>query len=276
VAALVSYDETLAACRAAAEPGAELAEGAGTIVPEPRQSIRLCGVSVAYRQGEGARSALEGLSATLPAGRITAVIGPSGAGKSTLADLVAGLTTPDQGDMRIDDAVLTADMRKAWRRRVAMVPQDPFLFHDTIAANLRLGQPDAAESDLWAALDAAAAADFVRRLPAGLNTVVGDRGTQLSGGERQRIVLARALLRRPALLVLDEATASLDSETEAAIARALVNLRGACTMVVVAHRLSTVQAADAVIFLETGKLVAAGTWDAVRATAGARLAALGF
>lgn len=271
VADLVSYDETLAACRAAAEP----AVASGDRAPEPRRSIRLCDVSVAYRQGDSSRTGLDGLTATLPAGRITAVIGPSGAGKSTLADLVAGLTTPDHGDIYIDDSLLTTDVRKAWRRRVAMVPQDPFLFHDTIAANLRLSRPDAVESDLWAALDAAAA-DFARILPAGLDTMVGDRGMQLSGGERQRIVLARALLRRPALLVLDEATASLDNETEAAVAEALINLRGTCTMLVVAHRLSTVQAADAVILLENGRLAASGPWDAVRATAGARLSALGF
>jgi ATP-binding cassette subfamily C protein len=271
VAALVSYDETLAACRAAAEPAA----APGTIAPELRRAIQLCGVSVAYGQGETARAGLNGVNATLSAGRITAVIGQSGAGKSTLADLIAGLTTPDRGEIRIDDVVLTADLRKAWRRRVAVVPQDPFLFHDTIAANLRLASPDASESELWAALDTAAA-DFVRHLPAGLNTVVGDRGAQLSGGERQRIVLARALLRHPTLLVLDEATASLDSETETAVAHALARLHGVCTMVVVAHRPSTVRAADEVILLEDGELAAAGAWDHVRAITGARLSTLGF
>lgn len=271
VAALESYDAAMALCRAAAEP----AIPDGITVPEPRRAIRLCGVSLAYSHGDGTRTGLDNITAELPAGAITAVIGPSGAGKSTLADLVAGLTVPDAGEIRIDNAPLTADLRHAWRRHVAVVPQDPFLFHDTIAANLRLARPDATDNELWAVLDATAAG-FVRQLPQGLETVVGDRGARLSGGERQRIVLARAWLRRPALLVLDEATASLDGETEAVVARALTGLRGKCTVLVVAHRPSTVQTADHVLLLEQGRLVAAGSWDGVRATAGARLAALGM
>lgn len=271
VAALESYDTAMARCRAAAEPAAP----AHITIQAPRRAIRLCGVSLSHGDGDAARAALDNITADLPAGAITAVIGPSGAGKTTLADLAAGLTAPDTGEILIDDAPLTTDLRHAWRRHVAVAPQDPFLFHDTIAANLRLGRMDATDDALWAALDAVAAG-FVRQLPQGLETVVGDRGARLSGGERQRIVLARAWLRRPALLVLDEATASLDGETEAAIARTLAELRGKCTVLVVAHRPSTVQAADHVLLLETGRVVAAGTWDEVRTAAGPRLAALGM
>lgn len=270
VAALASYDETLARCWEGAEPVAAAA------APALRRTIQLCGVRVAYHTEEGGRAGLDGIDAEIPAGAVTALIGPSGAGKSTLADLAAGLTVPDAGEIRIDGTPLTPEHRAAWRQRVAVVPQDPFMFHDTIAANLRLARPDADDGDVWAALEQAAAADFVRALPLGLETVVGDRGARLSGGERQRIVLARALLRRPALLVLDEATASLDAETEAAVARALDGLRGTCTMVVVAHRPSTVRAADHVLLLDDGRLAAAGSWDAVRRTAAARLAALGM
>lgn len=270
VAALTSYDETLAACRHAAEPA-----DAGGEPPTLQRAIRLCGVGVRHGDGDEARAGLQALDAELPARCITAVIGPSGAGKSTLADLAAGLTAPDTGTLLIDGMPLTASMRRAWRNRTAMVPQDPFLFHDTIAANLRLARPEATDAELWAALSAAAA-DFVADLPHGLNTVTGDRGARLSGGERQRIMLARALLRQPSLLVLDEATASLDGETEATVARTLDRLRGTCTVLVVAHRLSTVRRADHVILLDGGRLIASGPWSAVREVAEARLSALGM
>jgi ATP-binding cassette subfamily C protein len=272
VGALAGYEGTLALCRSAAEQVAAVAPA----LPVPRAAIRLVGVSVRHDDAGIGRAVLDGIDAVLPARRITAVVGPSGAGKSTLADVVSGLIAPEDGGMFIDDVPLPPEARGAWRRRVAVVPQDPFLFHDTIAANLRMARPDADVATLWQALEEAAAADFVRRLPEGLETVVGDRGARLSGGERQRIVLARALLRRPDLLVLDEATASLDGETEAAVATTLAALRDRCTVLVVAHRPSTVRAADHVLFLESGRLVAAGSWTDIRAHAGARLAALGL
>ncbi len=270
LAVLASYDETLANCRDAREPVEP------TPIAMPRHAIRLRGVGVVYPSGDGGQAGLDGIDADIPVGRVTAIIGQSGAGKSTLVDLLSGLTAPDVGELWLDDARLPAAHRTAWRQRTAIVPQDPFLFHDTIAANLRLARPDADIQALWGALEQAAAADFVRALPSGLDTVVGDRGARLSGGERQRIVLARALLRQPALLVLDEATAALDAGTEAAVARALAALRGSCTMVVVAHRPGTVQSADHVLLLDAGKLVAAGSWEQVRQQAGRLITALGM
>ncbi|CCG43060.1 ABC transporter ATP-binding protein [Magnetospirillum molischianum] len=272
VAALAVYRETLDMCREAAEPLLP----SSTAAPPLRDAIRLRGVSLSYCRGDERRVALECIQADVPANRITALIGPSGSGKSTLADLLSGLTTPDHGDILIDGTPLVSGLRGAWRRRVSVVPQDPFLFHDTIAANLRLAQPDADDQALWNVLDAAAAVDFVRALPQGLNTEVGDRGIRLSGGERQRIVLARALLRQPDLLILDEATASLDGETEALVAQTLASLRGHCTVLVVAHRPSTVCAADHVLLLDAGRLVAAGSWDEVRRQAEPRLISLGM
>lgn len=271
VAAWEGYGQTLAMCRDAAE----IVTPEASPVAAPRTAIRLRGVGVHFGGDGDSRIGLDGIDATLPAGGITAVIGASGSGKSTLADLISGLTAPGTGDILIDDMPLTPGARAGWRRQVAVVPQDPFLFHDTIAANLRLGCADADEAALWHSLDMAAA-DFVRALPLGLDTVVGDRGARLSGGERQRIVLARALLRRPALLVLDEPTASLDGETEAVVARNLSMLRGACTILVVAHHQSTVRGADHVLLLDAGRLRAAGPWDAVRRTAGDHLARLGM
>ena len=273
-AALATYDETLAACRAAAEPPA-----IGTLPPSLQTEMRFSGVVVRHDEKQGDERGplvLDHIDAVIPAGKTTALIGPSGAGKSTLLDLALGLTTPDGGHISIDGVRLSPDVRRAWRQSVSACPQDPFLFHDTLRANLRLACPDADDGALWAALEAVAAADFVRALPRGLDTVAGDRGLRFSGGERQRLALARAWLRRPAFLALDEATASLDGETETAVARALANLRGSCTVLVVAHRPSTVQAADHVLMLDAGRLTAAGTWDDVRAAAGPRLAALGM
>lgn len=269
-AALASYDETLAACRAAAEPAA-----VGEDALPLRQGIRLSGVTVRHDDGDGP-PALDGIDSVIPAGAITAVVGPSGAGKSTLVDVVLGLIVPDGGRVEIDGQPLAPERRRAWRASVSACPQDPFLFHDTVRANLLLARPDAGESAVWDALEKASAAAFVRALPQGLDTVAGDRGARFSGGERQRIALARALLRRPSLLVLDEATASLDGGTEAVVADTLASLRGSCTMLVVAHRPSTVRVADHVLFLENGRLTAAGPWDRVRACAGDRLTALGI
>jgi len=262
--------DLLAQCRAAAEP-----VGSGAVEPPPfTRTLRL--ENVAFRHAEGDPPALSGVDVEIPARGVTAVIGPSGAGKSTLADLLLGLLAPDDGRILVDNRPLEGAARQGWRRRVGYVPQDSFLFHDTIRANLAMAAPDAGEPALWQALERAAAADFVRALADGLDTVVGERGSRLSGGERQRLALARALVRCPDLLILDEATSALDAESERHVLAALDRLRHELAVIVVAHRASTVRDADTVIVLERGRVAAAGSWDAVARQAAPLLNRLGM
>lgn len=225
--------------------------------------VTVRGVSFAYTPGT---PVLTNVALDVPAGRITAITGPSGAGKSTLADVLLGLIEPDRGGVSIDGVPLAGPNLRRWRRSVAYVPQDPYLFHDTIRANLRWARPEATEAEMWRALRCAAAAEFVAALPHGLDTIVGDRGARVSGGERQRIALARALLTEPALLLLDEATGQLDAATERRILVGLRALRGRTTVVAVAHRPSLLEIADRVVRLEAGRVTAAGTWCAPRLT----------
>lgn len=224
-----------------------------------RHAVELRGVSFAY-ETEGERRVLHGVDMVVPAGRTTALVGPSGGGKSTAADLLIGLLEPDSGALLVDGEEVAGDRRLAWRRQVAYVAQDVFLFHDTVRANLLVGDPEAGDERLWEALDRAAAS-FVRDLPQGLDTVVGDRGSTLSGGERQRLALARALLREPQLLVLDEATSSLDAINEARVQEAIGALRGRVTLLVIAHRLATVRDADLIYVMDGGEVVESGTWQ---------------
>ena len=242
--------------RAAAEPAAGPAAE-----PMPlRRELTVCGVSFAYGDPAVGPPALADVDLVVPAGRIVAVTGPSGAGKSTLADLLLGLLEPGAGAIRVDGAPLDGSARRRWRRSVACVLQDPHLLHETIRANLLRADPEASEEELWRALRLAAAADFVAALPDGLETVVADRGARLSGGERQRILLAGALLRRPALLVLDEATGQLDAAAERKVAASLLSLRGRMTIIAVTHRTALMAAADRIVLLENGRVAAAGTW----------------
>jgi ATP-binding cassette subfamily C protein len=223
--------------------------------------LRFDGVRFAYPLvGGGAREVLHGVSFEVLERRTTALVGPSGAGKSTLADLAVGLLTPSAGQVTVGGATLVGDRLRSWRSVVGLVPQDPFLFHDTIRSNLCWAQPSATDDDIWAALTLAAARNFVADLPQSLETVVGDRGARLSGGERQRLALARALLRQPELLILDEATSSLDTEHELAIREALGSLHGRLTILVIAHRLSTVSHADEIVVVDQGRVVELGSW----------------
>ncbi len=243
-----------AECAAAAEPPLP---PASTPAPLLTKAIRCANVRYAYAGGDG-RPALEDLDCVIPAHRITALVGPSGSGKSTTADLVCGLLTPQGGTIHIDDLALTPETARAWRRSIAYVPQDHFLLPGSVAENLRLARPQASDAELWAALEGAGAADFVRAQSDGLGTQLGENGSRLSGGQRQRIALARALVMKPQLLVLDEATSALDWESQAAFARSVEALRGRVTVLVIAHRLSMVAAADHVIALNGGRVVEVG------------------
>lgn len=202
--------------------------------------------------------ALEDINVFIPVNKMTAVVGQSGAGKSTLIDLLMGLNQPEQGEVLIDGIPLSEENLLSLRRSISYVPQDPFLFNGTIRKNLTLVQQEASDVQLWDALEFSASDDFVRKLPQGLDTVIGDRGIRLSGGERQRLVLARAILRNPSILVLDEATSALDTENEKKIQEALEGLKGKMTIIVIAHRLSTIRNADQVIVLEQGKVIQRG------------------
>ena len=227
-----------------------------------RREIRLCDVGLRYEGRDTA--ALEGIDLVLPARSTTALVGPSGAGKSTLADILTGLVAPDTGMVSIDGTPLDETRRLDWRHSVAYVPQEVFLVHDTVRANLLMAREDADEAALGLALERASAG-FVATLPDGIDTVVGDDGLRLSGGERQRIALARALLRRPALLILDEATSALDTANELAVRDALRALHGDLTILLIGHRLATLEHADQVVLLEAGRLRRAGSWETVRA-----------
>jgi ATP-binding cassette subfamily C protein len=201
---------------------------------------------------------LSGVDLTLPVRSTTAIVGPSGAGKSTLADILAGLLQATGGRIEIDGRELND--RRAWRQSVAYVPQDTFLFNASVRENLLWATPAADETAIWNALELAAAAEFIRALPLGLDTLLGERGIRLSGGERQRLAIARALLRKPALLILDEATSALDRDNEARIQSALANLHGHLTMVVIAHRLATVRNADRIVVMQGGRVAGQGTY----------------
>ncbi|MEK3885909.1 ABC transporter ATP-binding protein [Bacillus sp. FSL K6-3431] len=201
---------------------------------------------------------LKNINMVIPANKMTAFVGKSGAGKSTLIDLLMGLNQAEIGEVLIDGAPLTKENLLSLRRAIGYVPQDPFLFNASIRENLLLVMPNAGEEQIMEALEFASAAEFVVRLPNGLDSLIGDRGIKLSGGERQRIVLARAILRNPSILVLDEATSALDTESEGKIQEALERLKGKMTIIVIAHRLSTIRNADKVIVLEQGEIIQQG------------------
>jgi ATP-binding cassette subfamily C protein len=174
----------------------------------------------------------------------------------------------------VDAKPLDESHLDSWRRQIGYVAQDTFLFNDTVRFNLDWAAPGASESDMRHALESAAA-DFVDKLPLGLDTVIGERGIRLSGGERQRLSLARALLRHPRVLILDEATSSLDSENEERIFRAIQRLHGAMTIVIITHRLSTIRGADVIHVLDAGRLTASGSWDELMQREDSRLKELG-
>ena len=291
---LPSFDHVLAIeaeCAAHAEPqaigiGAE--ETAATERLSLERELRLEEVWFAYQASDSLRgpetSAKEpefvlrgpefvlcGIDLAIEAGLLTAVVGPSGAGKSTVADLVNGLLLPARGRLLLDGRALTQAELRQWRRQVGYVGQETVLFHQSVRENLLWAKPDATDDELREALEMASAG-FVYELPGGLETIVGDRGVLLSSGERQRISLARALLRKPTLLILDEATNALDVENEARILDAIREAvrsskqegRGALTVLMIAHRPSAVRRADRIFEMEDGRIVRSGTWEELK------------
>lgn len=224
--------------------------------------------SVAHGDRRGSGPVLEDITVTVEPGQTVALVGPSGAGKTTITALVARLYDPTAGEVRINGLPLTQATDESLRSVVGMVTQEAHLFHDTIRANLVYARPTAREEDLWAVLAQAQIRELVEALPEGLDTVVGDRGHRLSGGEKQRIALARLLLKAPGLIILDEATAHLDSESEAAVQRALDDALASRTALVIAHRLSTVRAADQILVIDGGRIVERGSHAALLGRSG--------
>ena len=230
-------------------------------VPKPLKGrLALEGVHFAY---DGGPDILRGLDVTFEAGRTTAIVGSTGAGKSTLVKLLLRFFDPSEGRVTLDGVDLKDLDRTALRRHVGLVSQDVYLFHGTVRDNLQVGRPDASDAELQAACEAAEVWDFVASLPDGLDTVVGERGQRLSGGQRQRLSIARAILKDPPVLILDEATSAVDNETEAAIQRSLARVTAGRTTIVIAHRLSTIRHADVIHVLEHGRLLESGRHEAL-------------
>ena len=223
-------------------------------------------------------SALADFSLTIEPGETVAIVGPSGAGKSTLFQLAERFYDPQAGAVKLDGVPLTAVDPAAIRRNMALVPQEGILFAASARDNLRYGNWDASDDAIWQAAEAANAADFLRELPEGLDTQLGERGARLSGGQRQRMAIARALLRDAPILLLDEATSALDAESERLVQQALDRLMASRTTLVIAHRLATVRGADRIVVMDGGKIVEQGKHEALSRAGGlySRLAALQF
>ncbi|MDT9592425.1 ABC transporter ATP-binding protein [Nocardioides zeae] len=219
-------------------------------------------------RGRGSEPVLHDVTFVAEPGETVALVGPSGAGKTTITHLVARLYDVDRGTVRVAGHDVRAVTLDSLEDVVGYVTQDSHMFHDTIGANLRYARPDATDEQIWAALEAARIARLVRSLPQGLETVVGDRGYRLSGGERQRLAIARLLLKAPPLVVLDEATAHLDGESEQAVQEALATALDGRTSLVIAHRLSTVRSADQILVVDGGRIVEAGTHPELLARGG--------
>lgn len=270
--AFIDMEEMLKVTRE--RPQVADAPGAADLAPctDPRGgSIAFEGVSFRH---DARTNGLEDVSFVAVPGTTTALVGPSGAGKSTMVKLALRLLDPQAGRVLIDGVDMRDVTQASLRRAVALVPQDVALFNDTLQVNIAFARPEADEAAIWAAVEAAELGDFIRGLPEGMQTKVGERGLKLSGGERQRVGIARALLADPCLLILDEATSALDSRTEAAIQKTLRRAQAGRTTLVVAHRLSTIADADQILVLKAGRIVERGTHHELVARVGGEYAAL--
>jgi ATP-binding cassette subfamily B protein len=249
------------------ETPVRIRDAAGALaLPQVRGDIEIRDISFSYRSGE---PVLENFSLSVGAGETVALVGQTGSGKSTIIKLLLRFYSPNSGEILIDgqriEDVSLADLR----RRIGFVSQEVFLFQGSVRENIAYGTPDAGEHAIREAAQAAEAIGFIRELPNGFDTLVGESGLKLSGGQRQRISIARALLKNPPVLILDEATSSIDNETEAAIQKSLHRIARSRTMLVIAHRLSTIVHADRIVVLERGKILEHGTHAELIERAGA-------
>jgi len=256
----VVVKETTEAAQSAAE------EISGKPFTRLERGIQFEDVTFAYGDG---KPVLRRVPIEIPAGSMVALAGRSGAGKTSIIDLTIGLLEPTEGRVLVDGEPLESYDKNAWRSKLAYVSQETILFHDSISRNIAWGREETSEAAVFEAARLAQADQFIRALPDGYDTVIGDRGMRLSGGQRQRIALARALLRNPELLILDEATSELDAESEARIQEALEGVRGRTTVLMAAHRLSTITSADRIYVLEDGEIVESGTASELFAMEGA-------
>ena len=222
-------------------------------------TVEFSGVGYAYPGGD--RPAVANLTLTLEAGTMTALVGRSGAGKSTLANLLLRFMVPDSGRILVNGVPISGVPVERWRENLALVPQRPHLFYGSVLENIRLARPGATREEVERAAELAGAAGFIRGLPEGYETSIGERGTRLSGGEAQRVAIARAFLKDAPILVMDEPTSSLDPESERAVRSGLERLSRGRTVLVVAHRMNTVRGADRIVVMDGGRLVEAGTHE---------------
>ncbi|HEX6042557.1 ABC transporter ATP-binding protein [Longimicrobium sp.] len=270
---LAQFPATVQPGLAAAERAFELLDAPVEVFDQPgalpvegfREAVRFEKVGFAYAPGT---PVLEDIEMTIRPGEVVALVGPSGAGKSTMADLLPRFYDPTAGRITLDGRDLRTLKLKDVRALLGIVTQETILFHDTVRNNIAYGRNDASQAEVEAAARAANAHEFIGRLPEGYNTVLGEKGTRLSGGQRQRIAIARALLRNPPILILDEATSALDTESERLVQQAIEQLMDERTVLVIAHRLSTVRRADQILVLDAGRIVERGTHDELLAHGG--------
>lgn len=222
----------------------------GEVSATLEQGILINNVDFGYAE----KMILQNISLEIPSRTFTSIIGPSGSGKTTLIDMITGFFQPNKGEVLIDGVPLSELNLRSWRRMIGYVPQDTLLLHDSIFINVTLGEPSLTIENVEYALRAAGAWDFVEKMPDGVETIVGERGTKISGGQRQRIAIARALIHRPQLLILDEATSALDPKSEASICQTLNDLRGQLTMLAISHQSALVDVADRVFQIENGTI----------------------
>ena len=234
-------------------------------IPEIRGDIKFSGIGFSYEEG---KKVIEDISFDSPAGSVTALVGSSGSGKTTIAGLSASFLVPQEGTISIDGVDLSTVTLDSYRAQLGVVMQDDFLFEGTIRDNILFPRPDASEEELHHAVKAAHVSEFTDRFEDGMDTLIGERGVKLSGGQRQRVAIARAVLANPRILILDEATSNLDTESEAFIQDSLAQLMKGRTTIVIAHRLSTIRQADQILVVESGKIAERGTHDELIALQG--------